>query len=285
MNIWNVVVAILVLIGCILIFSPINVVWGVIAGIISLIIILILLGLLKVNFSPFTVIFVSAIIFISLSALVFSFAYEVPPELKTKEIKSPVREFLRDYLGIPDDWLYTPAIFYLFVVPFIGLWGIVEGIMNELKEVFPAWAIHLIAFSIAFCTIPLGIFSRMVQNLFAVFGLYSVGIFGVLFFFAALSLLFRGLHKTHFTPSETYQGFLSQLKMEEKYKKLETEAQGLISQLRKAEHIKKRYEYIEKIVKSLSESDKKFYEEGKFEEACVKLSKTIDKIKSEIEKS
>ena len=129
---------------------------------------------------------------------------KIPGWMQGEELPQEVAEALRNFFGIPLEWLYMPAIFYLFVIPFLGLLAIVEGFLDPLKDIWGNW-IHLIAFAIAFLSIPTGIFGRIVGAMFAAMGIYSVFAFGFLFFFAVIYTVIKTLRAGGFTSSETYK--------------------------------------------------------------------------------
>lgn len=105
--------------------------------------------------------------------------YEVPKNMQVTPITGGWKTFL-GFLAIPEDWMYMPAAFYLFVVPFAGIWVILWGFLRELR-IFNIPNINgLLAFIIAFSTIPLGFFVRLVSTLFATIGVYGVVAFAAL---------------------------------------------------------------------------------------------------------
>lgn len=93
-------------------------------------------------------------------------------------------------MGLPADWAYAPAIIYLFILPFAGIYTLVWAFLITLG-IFPQKNINrVLALIITFLTIPMGLFIKMVWILFAFMGAWSVAIFTAMF---VLGLFFRGL--------------------------------------------------------------------------------------------
>lgn len=111
--------------------------------------------------------------------------YRVPGDMKKRPIRGIYATMLST-IGIPDDWLYTPAIIYLFFVPLIGITAIVYGFLDSM-QIFPNINVNLLlALVFAFATIPFGVFTTFVSTLFALMGAYSTGAFAFLFFFGVI---------------------------------------------------------------------------------------------------
>jgi len=86
-------------------------------------------------------------------------------------------------LGLPEDWMYVPAIIYLFIIPFAAIYTLVWAFLNDLgvfKNVSNKRINIVLAFLIAFSTIPLGYFTKLVHVLFAFLGGYSVAMFAAM---------------------------------------------------------------------------------------------------------
>lgn len=79
--------------------------------------------------------------------------------------------------------MHVPAIIYLFIVPFAAIYTLVWAFLNDLgvfKNVSNKRVNIVLAFLIAFSTIPLGYFTKLVQVLFAFLGGYSVAMFAAM---------------------------------------------------------------------------------------------------------
>jgi hypothetical protein len=83
--------------------------------------------------------------------------------------------------GLPSEWSYVPAIIYLFILPFAGIYVIVWAFLTMLG-IFPQPNVNrVLAFLITFLTIPVGVFVKMVWLLFSVMGAWSVAVFAITF--------------------------------------------------------------------------------------------------------
>ena len=124
-----------------------------------------------------------------ITAIIVDKEYQLPSNFKQKPIRGIFSDILL-FLGIPGDWLFVPAIIYLFFVPFIGIFVIVYGFLGEMR-IFPANPrINIVlALVFAFATIPIGAFVKLVSLMFSVLGIYSVGAFGLLFFFGVIYVI------------------------------------------------------------------------------------------------
>lgn len=108
--------------------------------------------------------------------------YNAPSSMKSTPLPEPLRTVFT-MLALPEDWMYTPAIFYLFLVPFIGLYAIVYGFLRELNIFTHVQNVNgILAFVISFSTLPLKVFVQVVGTTFAVMGMYSFIAFAFLFF-------------------------------------------------------------------------------------------------------
>lgn len=93
-------------------------------------------------------------------------------------------------MGLPAEWAYAPAIIYLFILPFAGIYTLVWTFLISLG-IFPQRNVNrVLALIITFLTIPIGLFIRMVWILFAFMGAWSVAIFTAMF---VAGLFFRGI--------------------------------------------------------------------------------------------
>jgi hypothetical protein len=122
-------------------------------------------------------------------AIIINEQYKLPSTFRKKPIEGTMRDFFL-FFGIPSDWLYVPAMIYLFFVPFLGIFAIVYGFLNEMDIFTKTPKVNIIlALLFAFATIPIGAFVRFVSLMFAVLGFYSTGAFGLLFFFGVISVI------------------------------------------------------------------------------------------------
>ena len=134
-------------------------------------------------------------------------------------------------LGLPEEWMYVPAIIYLFLLPFAAIYTLVWAFLQSLG-IFanvPSSVNRVLAFIVAFLTIPMNSFVRMVWVLFSFMGIFSVVIFVATFI---IGIFFRGatavykekaeLEKYAQTTTRTYKNLIAKL---EGIKKLPTEDQ------------------------------------------------------------
>ena len=208
---------------------------------------------------------------------------EVPEFMKGEELPEQVKPILQNFFGLPEEWLYMPAIFYLFVIPFLAIFAMVEGIINPLTEIWHNWA-HVLAFCIAFATIPAGIFGRIVAAMLATLGLYSIAIFVLFFFLSGISLVIGNLGGIRSATSEAYKELISEIEAQKEYDELLTKAKGVIDALRLSGEL----DTAKDLAKNISEAHKKFYGEKKYNEACEILRKSVkeaqEKVRERIEK-
>lgn len=150
-------------------------------------------------------------------AIIVNEEYKLPSNFKQKPITGIMKDFFL-FFGIPADWLYVPAMIYLFFVPFLGIFVIVYGFLSEMN-IFPGVPrVNIIlALLFAFATIPIGAFVKLVSLMFAVLGIYSVGAFGLLFFLGVIYVIITRFGEWGFIErGSTYHG----LRLENKYEKL-----------------------------------------------------------------
>jgi len=121
-----------------------------------------------------------------LSAYVPSYA-EVPENLKGPPLPSFASKVLV-MLGLPEKWMQVPAIIYLFIIPFAGIYTIVWAFLQSLG-MFDSRVNRILAILITFMTIPVGWFVRLTWLLFAGMGIWSVVVFAGMFI---LGIFFRG---------------------------------------------------------------------------------------------
>jgi len=138
------------------------------------------------------------ILFISLIVILFILPQfiqfpqylEVPEDLKKAPIPSQAAQALT-MLGLPNEWMYVPAIIYLFILPFTAIFAIVWAFLQSLgifTNLSPKIN-RLLAFIIAFLTIPIGWFTKLVWVLFSFMGAWSVVVFVATFI---IGVFFRG---------------------------------------------------------------------------------------------
>jgi hypothetical protein len=86
-------------------------------------------------------------------------------------------------LGLPKGWMYVPAIIYLFILPFTAIYTLVWAFLQSLGifASVPSTVNRVLAFIIAFLTIPFGWFVKLVWVLFSFMGAWSVVIFAATF--------------------------------------------------------------------------------------------------------
>jgi MFS family permease len=115
---------------------------------------------------------------------------EVPQNFKISPLPSYAASIL-EMLGLPSEWMYVPAIIYLFILPFAAIYTLAWAFLQSL-EIFtnvPSSINRVLAFIIAFLTIPIGWFVKIVWVLFSFMGIWSVVIFAATFI---AGIFFRG---------------------------------------------------------------------------------------------
>jgi hypothetical protein len=126
---------------------------------------------------------IALLILIFIAGFVQDYTYNVPQNMRAGGEITGLPKSILSVIGIPSDWHYFPAIFYLFLVPFLGIFAIVFGFLRELKIFTNTRHIDwVLALVIAISIIPFGIFVRVVNALFSIMGMYSVIAFAALFF-------------------------------------------------------------------------------------------------------
>jgi hypothetical protein len=125
-------------------------------------------------------IFVVPYILVTYFSQYFPSYAQIPESFKFYELKEPAPTILRMF-GLPSEWSYVPAIIYLFILPFAGIYVIVWAFLTMLG-IFPQPNVNrVLAFLITFLTIPVGVFVKMVWLLFSVMGAWSVAVFAITF--------------------------------------------------------------------------------------------------------
>ncbi|RLI99070.1 MAG: hypothetical protein DRP00_00280 [Candidatus Aenigmatarchaeota archaeon] len=233
--------------------------------------------------TPLDLVYVFGSIFI-----IFSFisgiytVYQLPSDFQRTELPPFVKGFF-NALGLPPEWLYMPAIFYLFVIPFLTLFAIIEGIMGKLEDIFGRWT-HVIAFGITFMCIPTQILTLVAQGMFAALGMYALAIFIFLFVIAGFSTVIQGLHKTGFTKTGSYRTVAKEIVVESKFNQLFKYATKLMDKIPTiVKDVKKQEELLEKLGKALDKSSQLYFEE-KVGEAIGVLAPTVKDIEKELSK-
>ena len=97
-------------------------------------------------------------------------------------------------MGLPAEWGYVPAIIYLFILPFAGIYTIVWAFLETLKIFKQKNINRTLALIITFLTIPVGLFVKMVWVLFSFMGAWSVAIFTATF---VVGIFFKGYGITY----------------------------------------------------------------------------------------
>jgi hypothetical membrane protein len=125
---------------------------------------------------------------------------EIPESFKVYKLPD-VAGRVFEMLGLPSDWSYVPAIIYLFILPFAGIYVIVWAFLT-LIGIFPQKNVNrVLAFLITFLTIPIGFFVKMVWLLFSVIGAWSVAVFAITFI---IGVFLRGVSLAR----KEYVGFI-----------------------------------------------------------------------------
>jgi hypothetical protein len=83
-------------------------------------------------------------------------------------------------IGFPEEWLNTKTFLWYSIIPILGIWLIIYGFLDRIR-IFRSAISGVLAFLIAFSTVPLGIFVIIVATMFSIMGVYSVILFFGLF--------------------------------------------------------------------------------------------------------
>ena len=159
--------------------------------------------------------------------------FEVPENFKVAPLPSYATQVFI-MLGLPEEWMYVPAIIYLFVLPFAAVYTLVWAFLQSIG-IFtnvPSSVNRVLAFIVAFLTIPMGWFVKLVWVLFSFMGAWSVAIFVATF---VVGIFFRGLGVAR-REFEEYRKFVLRSKKEaqEIVKELEIAKQGTVDIMKKA---------------------------------------------------
>jgi len=167
--------------------------------IIFVIILLILGGVIKKpsggGISGFLILFIVLVILLFVIPMFVPYPQylEVPANFKIIPLPSYAAQIFM-MLGLPEEWMYVPAIIYLFILPFAAIYTLVWAFLQSLL-IFtnvPSSVNRVLAFIVAFLTIPFGWFVKIVWVLFSFMGAWSVVIFVATF---VIGVFFRGYGK------------------------------------------------------------------------------------------
>jgi hypothetical protein len=149
----------------------------------------------------------------------------VPDSFKYWPLPGPAADALQ-LIGLPREWGYVPAIIYLFILPFAAVYALAWAFINMLGILPQANVNRILALIIAFLTIPLGLFTKMVWALFGFMGIWSLLIFAAMFIGGAF---FRGAGVV----SKQYSAFSAYSKSKKDAERFEQYAEGKINDLMK----------------------------------------------------
>jgi len=206
--------------------------------VIFVIILLVLGGVLKrpgVGIPGFLILFIILVIALFIVPMFVPYPQylEIPENFKIAPLPSYAAQAFQ-MLGLPSEWMYVPAIIYLFILPFAAIYTLVWAFLQSLG-IFtnvPSSVNRVLAFIITFLTIPMGWFVKLVWVLFSFMGAWSVVIFVATFL---LGVFFRGLTIPR-RELEEYKKFVLRSKKEsqEITKELEVAKQGTLDVMKKA---------------------------------------------------
>jgi hypothetical protein len=180
--------------------------------VIFVIILLILGGVIKKpsgrGIPGFLILFIALIIVLFVIPMFVPYPQylEVPANFKIVPLPSYVAQVFV-MLGLPEEWMYMPAIIYLFILPFAAIYTLVWAFLQSLG-IFtnvPSSVNRILAFVVAFLTIPFGWFVKLVWVLFSFMGAWSVVIFVATF---VIGVFFRGFgvaRKEYVQALKTYE--------------------------------------------------------------------------------
>lgn len=100
------------------------------------------------------------------------------------DVWNGITEFFSNLTTFPSEWLEFPNLIFRVIVPYLGIWMIIYGFLTALR-IFGMGRNQyylILSFLITFGTIPTNIFYTVVQLLFSVMGMWSVGVFAFIFF-------------------------------------------------------------------------------------------------------
>ncbi len=127
--------------------------------------------------------------FIDLEWLTSQFKVSLP-QYQQSPLPAPAVTVLSDWLGLPKDWMYIPAIIYFFLLPFAAVFALIYAFLASINMWGGKNNINrLLAFIITIMTIPTGILTRMTMVMFVFLGMWTLGVFFVTF---VVGVLYRG---------------------------------------------------------------------------------------------
>jgi len=112
----------------------------------------------------------------------------VPANYKIWPLPGPAVQVIT-MMGLPAEWGYVPAIIYLFILPFAAIYTLFWAFLTSLGVFGQPNVNRILSLIVAFLTIPIGWFTKMVWALFAFMGAWSVAIFAAMFI---AGIFFRG---------------------------------------------------------------------------------------------
>jgi MFS family permease len=168
---------------------------GIIFILVFVLLLLVIGGVWKPSFggilSPGLIIFVILIVLVFLFPQFITFPdylKTVPDSFKVYELPGGAKDALQ-LIGLPKEWGYVPAIIYLFILPFAAIYTLFWAFLQVLG-IFPQKNVNrMLALIVAFMTIPMGWFVKMVWSLFSFMGAWSLAIFAAMFI---AGVFFRG---------------------------------------------------------------------------------------------
>ena len=132
-----------------------------------------------------------ALLFLIPQFIAYPVDLSVPDSFKVYELPSQAVDVLA-MIGLPREWVsYVPAVIYMFVLPFAAIFALVWAFLASLALFTHVGANinRLLAFIIAFMTIPVGWYVKMVWVLFSFMGAWSVAVFAAVFI---VGVFYRG---------------------------------------------------------------------------------------------
>jgi hypothetical protein len=216
--------------------DALNTIWSIIVSyigiifiIIFVIILLIIGGVWKPSFgifSPSLIIFIIVIVLLFFIPQFISFPdylKVVPDSFKYWELPEAAKDALQ-LIGLPREWGFVPAIIYLFILPFAAIFALFWAFLDMLGILPQPNIKRILALIVAFLTIPLGWFVKMVWVLFAFMGLWSIVAFVAMF---VIGVFFRGAG----IAAREYSTLTAYSKNKKDAEKFEAYAEGRINDL------------------------------------------------------
>ena len=98
-----------------------------------------------------------------------------------------VNDFWVTALGLPEEWMAFPTFIYNFLLPFIAIFAVSLGLLGELNLYRTQPNVkYVLAFAMAFSTLPTRVFVSFVALSLGVLGVFSYLVFFVLFIVGSL---------------------------------------------------------------------------------------------------